>query len=234
MKKGDIKRNSILKAAETLFFERGFERTSIQDILDALSLSKGGFYHHFPSKEAILEEICVSYVEKRFERLNGELHGGRLSPVEKLNTLLRRTNLISQDRPQFVALVMKHCYINGDVRLRDHLRSTIATRIRAHLSDVIQEGISSGDFFVRHPGQVGEIILSLVCDADDRVCRILCANADSPECLIDVAELLEAYRDAVETILNAQHGTIELVNMERFVNDYRDAAASLLEMEERK
>ncbi len=58
MKKGELKRSSILKAAEMLFFERGYDRTSVQDILDALSLSKGGFYHHFPSKkEAVLEEV---------------------------------------------------------------------------------------------------------------------------------------------------------------------------------
>ena len=49
MKKGDLMRDEILIAAEKLFFEDGYESTSIQDILDVLKLSKGGFYHYFPS-----------------------------------------------------------------------------------------------------------------------------------------------------------------------------------------
>ena len=50
MKKGDLRRQAILDTAEALFFERGYEETSVQDILDAMELSKGGFYHHFESK----------------------------------------------------------------------------------------------------------------------------------------------------------------------------------------
>ena len=55
MKKGELRKDSILKTAEKLFFERGFDETSIQDILDVLSISKGGFYHYFESKIALLE-----------------------------------------------------------------------------------------------------------------------------------------------------------------------------------
>ena len=49
----------ILDAAYRLFMEKGYERTSIQDIIDQLGgLSKGAIYHHFKSKEDIL--IAVS------------------------------------------------------------------------------------------------------------------------------------------------------------------------------
>ena len=62
MKKGDDRKQMILETAERLFYEKGYEATSVQDILDALKLSKGGFYHHFESKlsllEAIVEQKC--------------------------------------------------------------------------------------------------------------------------------------------------------------------------------
>ena len=57
MKKGDLRRGQLLDMAEKLFFEQGYDRTSIQDILDALRLSKGGFYHYFDAKETVLREI---------------------------------------------------------------------------------------------------------------------------------------------------------------------------------
>ena len=97
MKKGDLKRSSILETAERLFFEKGYEQTSIQDILDALSLSKGGFYHHFASKEAILSEICENRVISGLGQLKWELFGVRVRPIDKLNLLLRKINLFERD-----------------------------------------------------------------------------------------------------------------------------------------
>ena len=48
----------ILDAAFRLFIEKGYERTSIQDIIDQLGgLSKGAIYHHFKSKEDILAAV---------------------------------------------------------------------------------------------------------------------------------------------------------------------------------
>lgn len=50
MKKGDARRQQILETAERLFYQNGYENTSVQAILDEMNLSKGGFYHHFESK----------------------------------------------------------------------------------------------------------------------------------------------------------------------------------------
>ncbi len=47
----------IVDASIKLFIEKGYEQTTIQDILDTLNLSKGGLYHHFKSKEEILEAV---------------------------------------------------------------------------------------------------------------------------------------------------------------------------------
>ena len=47
----------ILEEASRLFLQKGFEKTSMQDIMDATGLSKGAIYHHFASKEDILLRI---------------------------------------------------------------------------------------------------------------------------------------------------------------------------------
>lgn len=47
----------ILAISERLFFERGYEKTTMQDIIDELKMSKGAIYHHFKSKEDILQTI---------------------------------------------------------------------------------------------------------------------------------------------------------------------------------
>ena len=176
MKKGDLKRSSILQAAEMLFFERGYDRTSVQDILDALSLSKGGFYHHFPSKEAVLEEICANRTAQRLDRLGVELYAARLRPLDRLNLILRAVNLLERDDPRFIALTVKICYLDRDVRIRDRMRQLVLARLSPRMDEVLREGMDAGDFFVRHPGQMGWMALNLASDADDEACRLLAAG----------------------------------------------------------
>ena len=57
--------NLILETAGRLFVEKGYERTSIQDIVDNLGgLSKGAIYHHFKSKEEILSAVTDRMTEE--------------------------------------------------------------------------------------------------------------------------------------------------------------------------
>jgi AcrR family transcriptional regulator len=53
----------IMAVALDLFSDRGYEATSMRDIAAALGLSAGAFYHHFPSKEAVLIAVCEPLVE---------------------------------------------------------------------------------------------------------------------------------------------------------------------------
>lgn len=54
----EVTERRILAAAKKLFAEKGYDKTSIQDIIDKLGdLSRGAIYHHFKSKEAILERL---------------------------------------------------------------------------------------------------------------------------------------------------------------------------------
>lgn len=231
MRKGDLKRGSILETAERLFFEKGYDQTSVQDILDALSLSKGGFYHHFPSKEAILAEICENRVTSVLGQLKWELFGVKVSPMDKMNLLLRRVNLFERDDAAFAALMLKVCYVDGDVRIREHMRSTVLAQLLPYADDVLREGLDSGDFFVRSPGQIVPIVFGMASDANDSACRILAAGPDNPESVLEIAERLNACRDAVETLLGAPFGSIMLFDPARLVSDYRAAAAELLKLE---
>ncbi len=53
----------ILQVSERLFHEKGYENTTIQNIADKCGLSKGALYHHFKSKEEVLEKICFNYYQ---------------------------------------------------------------------------------------------------------------------------------------------------------------------------
>ena len=54
----EVTESRILEMAMRLFIEKGYEQTTLQDIADAIGMTRGAIYHHFKSKEDILEAVC--------------------------------------------------------------------------------------------------------------------------------------------------------------------------------
>lgn len=231
MKKGDLKRNSILKTAEALFLEKGYDQTSVQDILDALTLSKGGFYHHFASKEQILQEICEEHVEARFSKLSMELYDPRIRPTEKLNRLLAQVGLFDWEEPRFAAMLLKICYRNQDVRMREYVREMMMAKLLPYMEDLLAQGLAEDEFFVRHPGRIGRIVLNMAVCADDEACRMLASSAENPERVLEIAELLDACCDAVETLLGASFGTVRMFEPARLISNFQAAIREMRQLE---
>ncbi len=229
MKKGDLKRAQILDAAERLFFEKGYDRTSVQDILDALGMSKGGFYHYFDSKESVLRSVSERRAESRFEKLSSELYGVRRSPVERLNLLLGMANLFEAEDVRFAALMLRLCYVEGDAAMRDHQRRILLDRLAPYVADVIDEGVRDGSFYARHPMEVGRLLLLLALDTDEEACRMLAAEPDNPDAAIGMLELLNAWRDAAENLIGAPYGSVRLFDAAKMVADWQVAAALMKE-----
>lgn len=231
MKKGDMKRTKILDAAEKLFFEHGYDRTSVQDILDALGLSKGGFYHYFDAKETVLREISERRALTRFERLNTELYAGRRGAIDRLNLLLSLANLFEVEETRFAALMLKLCYVDGDASIRDHRRRILIDRLLPHVNSVVSEGVQEGVMHTRHPEEVGRMALLLACDVNDEACAILAAEPDSPDRMLRILEMLNTYRDSVETILGAPYGSLDLFDAGRLVRAWQAATDELKKLE---
>ena len=231
MKKGDLRRGQILDTAERLFFERGYDRTSIQDILNALNLSKGGFYHYFDAKETVLRELCERRWEMRLEKVKVELRDGRRSPVDRLDLLLGLANLFEMEDRHFSAMMLKICYQDDDASVRDHRRHTLIELIGPLMDDVIRDGVEAGALHSRQPAQLGRLLLLLACDVNDEVCHLLATNVENPDRMIRMLELLNAYRESVETLCGAPFGSIQLFDASKLVNAWREAMEELSELE---
>ncbi len=102
----------IIKAAITLFAQKGFASTSIQEIATESGISKGAFYLHFKSKEALLLAILNHYFEQ-LQRNVSAIENKNLSPREKFimqltvlyeNLIEHKEFIIMQSREQAIPL----------------------------------------------------------------------------------------------------------------------------------
>ena len=232
MKKGDIKRVQILDTAEKLFFEQGYDRTSVQDILNALQMSKGGFYHYFDAKDSVLKAVSERRAQNRFDQLNAAIYGLRRSPVEKLNMILAMANLFEAEEAPFAALMLKLCYRDKDASMNAHRRRILVDRLLPTLNDVIAEGVADGSFHTRHPMEIGRLLLLMACDVDDEVCGMLADNPDNPDVMLPMLEILNTWRESIEKLAGAPFGTVVLFEAGRLIDAWQ-AAAAILNKEEK-
>lgn len=145
-------KGKIIAAAWKLFYDQGYENTTVDEIIAVAQTSKGSFYHYFKGKDALLNTLAYLFDEKYEELL--DTMDGEMSSYESLLYLNRELftmieNSISIDL--LAQLLSSQLITRGEKSLLD--RNRLYYRL---LNRIIQEGQQSGE--LRDDLSVGEIV----------------------------------------------------------------------------
>src|SRR3954470_22493915 len=77
------RRNELLELAAAMFAERGLRATTVRDIADAAGILSGSLYHHFASKEEMVDEVLRNFLDALFARYQ-EIVDGEPNPLLRL------------------------------------------------------------------------------------------------------------------------------------------------------
>lgn len=136
-------RTRILDAALDLFYQKGYSRVSVDEIVERAQTSKGGFYHNFKSKDALLYEIhnvFISYVLAQTKKARAS----STSPVEQLCAMLYTlTNVFDVYMKHITVFYNEVAYLPAEFEAPIHEKRT---QYRRMIEDVIEEGKQSGQF----------------------------------------------------------------------------------------
>ena len=148
---------SILDVSFRLFMEKGYEHTSIQDILDHLGgLSKGAIYHHFKSKEDILVAVADKMMSESNRRLAEIMNRIDLNGKEKLKTIFKASlNRRVQEEMFTVAPDMR----SNPKLLFSLLHDTIEEAAPHYVLPIIRQGIEDGSIETDYPEELAELIM---------------------------------------------------------------------------
>jgi TetR/AcrR family transcriptional regulator, cholesterol catabolism regulator len=97
--KKDLTRQQMLMAASDLFVERGYDSTSVEDIAERANVSKGTFYNHFETKEALVIELRRSMLAGTVDQAFALLAQGQ-QPITVLERLLLERAAFTQKEPE--------------------------------------------------------------------------------------------------------------------------------------
>ncbi|CAM3467286.1 TetR/AcrR family transcriptional regulator [Mycobacterium frederiksbergense] len=80
------RRDELLQLAATMFAERGLKSTTVRDIADSAGILSGSLYHHFKSKEQMVEEVLRDFLDWLFGRYQ-EIIAGESTPLDRVKGL---------------------------------------------------------------------------------------------------------------------------------------------------
>lgn len=138
------RRDELLELAATMFADRGLRATTVRDIADAAGILSGSLYHHFSSKEEMVDEVLRTFLDWLFERYQ-QIIDTEPNPLARLEGLFMASfDAIEHHHAEVVI------YQDEAKRLADHERfdyiDELNRRQRKMWVDLLNEGIEQGSF----------------------------------------------------------------------------------------
>ena len=208
-----VKRNEILDVAQKLVFITGFEQMSVQDILDALNISKGAFYHYFDSKMSLLDGLVERMMDEAVQVLQPIVDTVDLPALEKMRRYFAAGSRWKVARKSFMLDLMRVWYTDSNTLVRQKQEAAAMKRIAPMLADIVRQGIMEGVFTTTYPDQIGSMIWGLAEGITDNVAELLLSNNPPPDALQRLEAIIGAYSEAMERILGAPVGSLPLADI---------------------
>lgn len=213
IKAPEVRSAELLNCAQRLFFERGYDNTTVNDIINEAGLSKGAFYHYFASKEALLEALAARLARDSMAELTPMLEDPSLDAIGRLNALFagsRRLNaeLAPQLRKTFFVVFRPEnlaLYHRVDQAGRELARPIIA--------DLLRKGNEEGVFDVPDPEAFAEMLLQIRLIFRDVMHEALRQTEQGhvEQAIQMLDDRLRLYGIAIDRLLKLPDGTIEAV-----------------------
>ena len=191
------RREEILDAAHTLFTTKGFQPTTMEDILRIVGIAKGTLYYPFPSKEQILKALVLRIV-LQVEQQAREIATSSAPATDKLAAIMAAMRLADTETElvdQFHAPGNAEFHLLSITAMIEHLTPVLA--------EVITQGVSEGTFTTERPRDAIELLLSasgILLDQD--------IMKPSPA---ELARRRESLIWAGETLLGAEPGSLGIL-----------------------
>ena len=144
----------ILDTAQRLFLEKGYEQTTIQDIIDNLGgLTKGAIYHHFKSKEEIIDAVSdrMFFSNNPFEAVRDRKD---LNGLQKLREAIR----LNQSDRERTNLTVQSIPISKNPRLLMEMINSNRKILTPYYQELLEEGNRDGSIHTEYANEIAELM----------------------------------------------------------------------------
>lgn len=156
VKEAAERRNEILDAADELFSQKGFDGTSTNDILGKVGIARGTLYHHFKSKEDIMDALIERYSVRLLSAAQ-EIASDKSIPV--VERIIRTVMALNISGGESSKEIMEHIHKPQNALMHQKIHKVIINGVPPILEGMIREGIEQGMFSTPYPYECMEMIV---------------------------------------------------------------------------
>lgn len=155
VKKAEERKNEILDAADELFAQKGFDGTSTNDILEKVGIARGTLYHHFKSKEDIMDALIDRYSDGLLDAAQVIAADKTIPVVERVIRVVMALNLSGGSSKE----IMEHIHKPQNALMHQKIHKVIINGVPPILTGIIREGIEQGMFSTPFPYECMEMVV---------------------------------------------------------------------------
>lgn len=152
--------NEILEVAEPLFYSKGYQQTTINDIVNILNVAPGTIYYYFKSKDAILDTIIGKHVSRFAEHIQLIIDANGVCSIHKLQEIIRM--LFISTRHSNGKLLFEFLHTDSTLHMLQRIEFQSKNMLFEPLTQIVQQGIEEGNFAPCNPSVLANIILALL------------------------------------------------------------------------
>lgn len=215
IKHPDIRRAELLDRATALFVQHGYDNVSLNDLIAAVGVSKGAFYHWFPSKDELITALAERSARDQFAAIEEAIARCGGTALDRLNALLQAGFDVKMrmGAPEHLA-AMVSLLRPENAHLYGRIVAVSEDLVRPLLARVISDGVREGVFRTFDADGVADMILGLSARVNANVVQIVDATDQSGrDHAIDVlTSRLELHGLAVDRILELPDGSLNVLD----------------------
>ncbi len=220
VKEHDVRKKELLDISQQLFNERGYEATPISAILAAAGVAKGTFYHYFKSKEDLLDCLVERITHRIVEEVRGPVSQPGLNAIERLNhSFIASARWKAANWDSLWALI-RPIFREENLPLRWKMNRRTRQLMVPLFAEIVRQGIEEGVFDTEFPEEAADLILGLGFAFQENGFELILSLREHPEYAEIIARRTACYKDAVERILGAPRGSLQL-DAERSLDRFR-------------
>jgi len=155
VKEAEQRRNEILDAADELFGQKGFDGTSTNDILEKVGIARGTLYHHFKSKEDLMDALIERYSARLLGAAEEVAADKSIPVVERIIRVVTALNLSGGSSEE----IMEHIHKPQNALMHQKIEKVIIRGVTPILAEIIREGIEQGLFHTPFPYECMEMVV---------------------------------------------------------------------------
>jgi AcrR family transcriptional regulator len=215
IKKADERRTEILDAAQGLFLSRGYDATTVNDLITVIGISKGAFYHHFSSKDDVLHALVWRMAEQGLAAVLPLLEREDLTPLDKLKAFFKEGQQYRKENFAALRSITKVLFREENLRLRLRSVEQMTEIIAPHLGRVLEEGSKQGEFEIEDPEETARLVLNLGSLLHE-ACAVALKIAESSraEAIMLLRRRANSCERAIERLLGVPKHSLSIIDPE--------------------